>query len=65
MPLERIDGRPTYRQLFEYANAKFPYRTVIVANADIYFDDTLDLLRHVSLEDTILALTRLERRRRR
>jgi hypothetical protein len=56
--LEMIEGRPTYRQLFEYANAKWPNSTVAVANADIYFDDTLELLRHVSLDEAILALTR-------
>jgi hypothetical protein len=56
--LKMIAGRPTYRELFEHANTHWPNRTVAVTNADIYFDESLELLRHVKLDETILALTR-------
>lgn len=55
--------RPTYRDYFEFVNrfTTTPYDLNIVANADIYFDDSLGLLREKDLEGVCVALTRWER----
>ena len=50
--------RPTYRHYFEFANASLSGEKIIVANSDIFFDDTLNLLEAISLEGRVLALTR-------
>ena len=54
-----ISGRPTYKELFTYANDNFSKNSkVIVSNGDIYFDETLGLVKNKSLENIFLALTR-------
>jgi FkbM family methyltransferase len=50
--------RVTYRDLFMHANARLPDRRVVVANADIYFDNTLALLDGYDLADRLLCLSR-------
>lgn len=50
--------RLTYEQAFEYANRKLAGAGVIVANADIFFDETLGLTDEVSLEGKMLCLSR-------
>jgi len=53
-----IDSRPTYQFCFDIANAYYPDSKIILANADIYFDETLSLLDDYDLEGKFLALTR-------
>jgi GT2 family glycosyltransferase/ubiquinone/menaquinone biosynthesis C-methylase UbiE len=53
-----IKSRPTYRELFEYANKIFPNSKVIIANGDIFFNKTIGLLKDIELKNTMLALTR-------
>jgi hypothetical protein len=57
---DRPYGRPTYRDWFRLANehCQSPYDLSIIANCDIYFDDTLGLLKQWDLSDTCLALSR-------
>ena len=50
--------RLTFRDLFAYANAHCTQRRVVVANADIYFDDTLALLDGLDLAGRFLCLSR-------
>jgi len=50
--------RVTYRDLFAYANQRLAGHRVIIANADIYFDDTLARLDTVDLTGRLLCLTR-------
>jgi FkbM family methyltransferase len=50
--------RVTYRDLFEYANRRLPGRSAIIANADIYFDETLIHLDGVELAGRLLCLSR-------
>src|SRR5207248_1670053 len=50
--------RVTFRDLFAHANAHFTNRRVIVANADVYFDDTLALLDRFDLAGHFLCLSR-------
>lgn len=53
-----ISGRPSFAQLFDYANQHFPHQRVIVSNADIYFNETLLLLKDFNFTNRFLALTR-------
>ncbi len=53
-----IKGRPTYGYCFEIANSLYPDCSVILSNADIYFNHTLQLLKKYDLTDTLLTLTR-------
>jgi hypothetical protein len=52
--------RLTFKELFEYANRHLPGIGVIIANGDIYFDETLSLLEDESLSSRILCLSRWE-----
>jgi hypothetical protein len=53
--------RLTFRDLFDHAN-RLPGRTIVIANADIYFDETLALLADRALEGRLLCLSRWDRR---
>ncbi len=53
-----IKGRATYGLFFELANFLFPNRKIIVSNADIYFNQTLNHLADYDLSGKFLALTR-------
>lgn len=50
--------RPTYQYLFEYANENFPNKTIIISNTDIFFDETLDIIKKYDMTNMFLALTR-------
>jgi len=55
IPLGR---RVTYRFLFDYANENLNGQTVLVANADIFFDETLACLHSYDLSGKLLCLSR-------
>lgn len=50
--------RVTYHDLFAYANRQLPGRRVVIANADIFFDQTLARLDGQNLADRLLCLSR-------
>ena len=50
--------RVRYTDLFDWANRNLPGNNVIIANADIYFDDSLALLASIDLRHTLLCLSR-------
>ena len=50
--------RLTYRDLFDYSNRHLPGRSIIIANADIFFDHTLEYLRGHNLSGKLLCLSR-------
>jgi len=50
--------RLTFRALFDYANRELPGRRVILANNDIYFDDSLARLDGYDLTGKLLCLSR-------
>lgn len=50
--------RVTYRALFAYANRQLSGRRIIIANADIYFDHTLEDLNGYNLSRKLLCLSR-------
>jgi hypothetical protein len=55
-----IGDRLTYRKAFEYANQCQDSSIWILANADIYFDESLKCLENNELINTIYALSRHE-----
>lgn len=59
--IEKIDFRPTYNDIFEFANNALERKTiVVVANADIFFDETLSKVKQIYFEGTFLVLSRRE-----
>ncbi len=54
-----IKSRPTFGNFFEHANNEFKNEIIIIANGDIYFNDTLHVLENFDFEkDMVFALTR-------
>jgi len=51
-------GRLSYEQAFHYANEHFPLSNIIVANADIYLNNTLKKLDPIDLKKYFICLTR-------
>jgi len=52
--------RPTYSDMFEHANINYVGETCIIANSDIFFNDTLKHLENFNLENLFLCLTRYD-----
>jgi len=55
-----ISERASFGDFFTVANKEYPGCRIIVSNADIYFNDTLALLKPYDLSGKFLALTRWE-----
>lgn len=55
-----MNRRQTFQDFFDLANSAYPNQAIIVANADIFFDETLSLLQAYELHGKFLALTRWE-----
>jgi hypothetical protein len=53
-----IKTRLTYKIAFEYGNFLGPKVIKLLSNTDISFDNSLALLKHYDLSNTVLALTR-------
>lgn len=58
--IDYLPGRQKFSDFFEIANHKYPNSNIIVANADIYFDQTLSVLVNYDLTNRFMALTRWE-----
>ena len=56
--IDYIEGRPTYGMCFALANDLYQNSNIILANADIFFNETLSLLDNYDLTNKFLALTR-------
>ena len=53
-----IESRPTYQDFFNFSKQHLHSQKVIVANSDIFFDSSLDLLLKRDFKKTVYALTR-------
>ncbi len=53
-----INKRPNFRQIFNFVNSHYPDHLIVIANADIYFDETLNLVNSIDFDTTFVALTR-------
>jgi len=53
-----IKKRPTFRHYFDFVNTILNKELVIIANTDIFFDETLGLLENYSFKNFVFALTR-------
>jgi len=58
MPISIIKGRPSYNKCFEIANKFYPNHFIIIANADIYFNETLSILSNYDFTNKFISLTR-------
>jgi hypothetical protein len=56
--LRETNGRPTYGDFFRYAQEELADEIVILANADIHFDQTLAQLSRFDWQGVLLAITR-------
>jgi hypothetical protein len=52
--------RPTYSDMFKHANEFYINETCIIANSDIYFNNTLNHLVNFDLQNLFLCLTRYD-----
>jgi hypothetical protein len=55
--LIEIMDRPTFADFFSVAN-QFPGKNILVCNSDIYYDDSLSLIKDCHLDGAMMALTR-------
>ena len=56
--IQIIESRPSFAEFFYIANCSYKNEKIIISNADIYFDNTIDLLTTRYLEGKFIALTR-------
>ncbi len=54
----RMDNRPTFNYLFQYCNENLNGDICIISNTDIFFDDTLSILKSVDISNDFISLTR-------
>ena len=54
----KIEKRPSFKFLFEYCNENLINKICIIANTDIFFDETLSNLNKIDISNTFLAITR-------
>lgn len=55
--LVKISTRPTFYDLFEYANNNFKNKTIMISNSDIYFEN-LKIITNLDMNNVILSLSR-------
>lgn len=56
--VELVSSRPSYGFVFDLVNRLYSGKKIILSNADIYFNETLNLLDDYDLTNKFLALTR-------
>ena len=54
----KTQNRPTFRDLFEYANDHLREQICVIANTDIFLDETLSNLIDFNFTDVFISLTR-------
>lgn len=54
------EKRQTFKSMFEYANKHYPNSIVVIANNDIYFDTTLNLLDNYNMDNKCFSLLRYD-----
>lgn len=58
LTITTLKDRPTFQDCFDLANRRYLDQKIIIANADIFFNDTLYALYEYDLEHKFLGLTR-------
>lgn len=53
-----LDHYPIHKDFYDFINKKLPNELVILANTDIFFDESLKSLRHINFDNHIAILTR-------
>ena len=54
-----IVSRPSYKTFIDFSNNHFNNEIVCVLNADVYFDDTINKITNVNLQNTFFCITRI------
>jgi hypothetical protein len=57
LSLIKIDSRPSFYYLINYANIYFNNRTIVITNSDIFFEN-LNIVSNIDMTKVIFALTR-------
>jgi|LakMenEpi03Aug12_release.lakeMendotaPanAssembly.Ray.scaffolds.fasta_scaffold264668_2 hypothetical protein len=52
------ENRPTFGDLFDFCNERLPNELCIIANTDIFFDESLNQVIDFNFENIFIALTR-------
>jgi Exostosin family len=55
-----VGERLSYKMVFEYYNKNIPNSVCILANSDIFTDNSLEILDHIQFDNTVLAINRYE-----
>ncbi len=55
-----INKRLSYNDVFDYYNKNLSNRICVLLNADIYTNDSIELLQHVKFDNTFFSLNRYE-----
>lgn len=55
-----INKRLTYKDAFTYYNQHLGNKICILINADIYLDNSIEILRHINFDNILIALNRYE-----
>jgi hypothetical protein len=58
LDIVKLEQRPTFKFLFEWANQNYPEQICIIGNTDIIFDESLSNLKNYNFEKSFIALTR-------
>jgi len=58
IPISYMPSHTSFNACLSIANELYPNKATIIANGDIYFDETLNILENYDLEDKFLAPTR-------
>lgn len=58
--IEKVSARPTMGQLLRFVSRAYPARRIIMCNADIFFDSSLQLLDHIDMKRKVFCLSRWE-----
>lgn len=55
-----IYNRPTYKMIIDYCNQYLKNEICIIANTDIWFDETIEKLNYIDFNNTMVCLTRYD-----
>ena len=59
--IERVNKRPTYKNIFNYCNSNFEENEIcVISNTDIYFDKTINYVNVDNLTNRFICLTRYD-----
>lgn len=58
--LVQVNNRPTYKDFIEYCQKNFNNEICVLANLDMFYDDTIKLAKEINFDKYIICLSRWE-----